>query len=769
MSDLRYQLFTKNNFTTFSDSLEFLVNVIPDLSPQIAVIEQKDSIIADRVYFRGQIKDDYGFSKLEFHVEKYEKDSPKQTIISSSLPLNTKENAQEFYYSYDLSELKPGERLVYYFEVWDNDAIDGSKSTRSGVFTIEIPSMDEIEEKQEKTSNQIKKETDQSLMELKKIQEEIKELNKKLLEKKELDWQDKKQIESLKKKQDQIKQSLEDISKKIKENNNLDQRYKQQNEEILKKQKELEKLYEEVAKDMFEELNKMIKDNIKKEDLKEALDKMKMSNENLEKQLDRNLEMFKRLEVDKKMLETIDKLNKSAQEQKELSQQTEQNPKNNKDLQEKQSQLNKSFEDIKKDIQELQKKASELEDPLNIKTDKQKEDSITQAQKNAQKNMEQKKNKDASKNQKQAAEKMEQMANDLEQQQEENEEEQLAEDIQEVRQILKNLVKLSFMQEDLILKVRETSVTDPLYQNLINTQNRIKNDMKMISDSLFAMSKRQPQISNIINKELTSIDNQIGNSIEKLLQYNQGIYGSYKNTQATSSQQYAMTSMNNLSLLLAESLNNMQQNMKSKSKSKSNSKSQPKNQCNSPKPGKQNPKSMREMQEALNKEMERLKKELEGQKKGQNQKPRIGENAKINEELAKMAAQQEMIRKMMQQYSNELKEEGGKSAGELDNLIKQMEQTETDIVNKIINQQTISRQNNILTRMLQHEKAQAKQEQEQRRESTEGRDLNDNSNNQFLEFNKLKNRELELFKQVPPVFSPYYKEKVNEFFYKFER
>ncbi len=773
MSDLSYQIFTKNKYTTFSDSLEFMINSIQDLSPQIAVIEQKDSLIADRVYFRGQIKDDYGFSKLEFHIEKYQKEEQEPTHITYPLPLNTKENTQEFYYSYDLSELEAGERVVYYFEVWDNDGVDGAKSTRSGVFTIEIPTMEEIEEKQEKTSSQIKQETDQSLLELKKIQEEIRELNKKMLEKKELDWQDKKQIESLKQKQEQIKQSLEEISKKIKENNSLDQRYKSQNEEILKKQKELEKLYEEIAKDMFEELNKLIKDNIKKEDLKKALDKMKMSNENLEKQLDRNLEMFKRLEVDKKMQETIDKLNKAAQEQKQLSEKTEQNPKNNKDLQEKQSQLNKSFEEIKKDIQELQKKASELEDPLKIKRDKEKEDSISKAQSNAQKNMEQRKNKDASKNQKQAAQQMQEMADDLEKQQQDNEEEQLAEDIQEVRQILKNLVKLSFMQEDLILKVRETSVTDPLYQNLLNTQNKIKSDMKMISDSLFAMSKRQPQIGNIINKELTAIDNQIGNSIEKLLQYNQGIYGSYKNTQATTSQQYAMTSMNNLSLLLAESLDNMQQNMKSMSKQSCNSKSRPNSkpnsQCNSPKSGKKSPKTMRELQEALNKEMERLKKELESQKKGEGQKPRIGENAKINEELAKMAAQQEMIRKMMQQYSNDLKEEGGKSAGELDNLIKQMEQTETDIVNKIINQQTINRQNNILTRMLQHEKAQAKQEQEQRRESVEGRDLIDNSNNQFLEFNKLKNRELELFKQVPPVFSPYYKEKVNEFFNKFEK
>jgi len=771
LGNLNYQIYTKNNYTTFSDSLQFSVTSIPDLSPQIAVIEQKDSLFAERIYFRGQIKDDYGFSKLEFHIERYRKGGTEKTITRVQVPFSKLEKAQEFYYYYDLAsqELNPGDRVVYYFEIWDNDGVDGAKSTRSSSFSIEVPTMEEIEQKQEKTSSEIKKETDQSIGELKKIQEEIKELNKKMLEKKELDWQDKKQIEALKQKQEQIKNSLEQISKKIQENNSLDQRYKTQNEEILKKQKELEKLYNEVAKNMFDELNKLMKENVNKEDLKEALDKIKMDNEDLEKQLDRNLEMYKRLEVDKKMQETIDNLNKTAQEQKKLSQETSMNPKDNKALQEKQSQLNKKFEDIKKDIQELQKKASALEEPQNIKRDKEKENSISKDQNNAQKQMEQKKNKEASKSQKSASEKMEEMAQDIEDQKDQNEQEQMAEDAQEVRQILKNLVKLSFMQEDIMKKVKTTSVTDPSYQKLINSQNKIKNDMKMISDSLFSMSKRQPQISSAINKELTSIDNQIGNSIDALLQYNQGIYGSFKNTGAATYQQYSMTSMNNLSLMLAESLDKMQQNMKSNSKSKSDSKGKPKSQCNNPKPGSKSPKNMREMQEALNKEMERLKKELEGQKKGQTGKPKIGENAKMNEELARMAAQQEMIRKMMQQYSEQLKQEGGQSTGELENLMRQMEQTETDIVNKAINQQTINRQSNILTRMLQHEKAQKKQDQEERRESTEGKDLINNSNNQFLEFNKLKNRELELFKQIPPVFSPYYKEKVNDFFYKFER
>lgn len=767
LSDLSYQILTKNNYTTYTDSLQFSISIIPDLSPQIAVIEQRDSLIGERVYFRGQIKDDYGFSKLEFHVETYRKGEDAKLITKVQVPFSKTENAQEFYYFYDLSsqELNPGDRVVYYFEVWDNDGVDGAKSTRSTSFSIELPTIEEIQEKQEKTSSDIKRETDQSIEELKKIQEEIKQLNKKMLEKKELDWQDKKQIQELKQKQEKIKSTLEEIIKKIKQNNSLDNKYKKQSEEILKKQQELEKLFQEVAKDMFDEINKMIKENIKKEDLKDALDKIKMNNEDLEKQLDRNLEMFKRLEVEKKMQETIDKLRETAKEQKELAKETEKNPKDNKELQEKQDDINKSFEKIKKDLQDVEKKALALEEPQDIKRDKEKEDSISKEQAKAKKQMEQKNNKEASKSQESAAEKMDEMADSLEEQQQENEDEQLAEDIQEVRQILKNLVKISFSQEAIMQKVRETSVTDPSYQGLINTQNKIKNDMKMIADSLFAMSKRQPQISHAINKELSAIDNQINNSIEKLLQYNQSIYGSYKNTQSTASQQYAMTSMNNLALMLAESLDNMQQNMKSKASNKPNSKGKPKSQCDKPgKSGKKNPKNMRELQDALNKEMERLKKELEGKEKGSTGKPKIGENAQMNEELARMAAQQEMIRKMMQEYAKELKEEGGQATGELDNIMRQMEQTETDIVNKIINQQTINRQNNILTRMLQHEKAQKEQEQEQRRESTEGKDVFEKSNNQFIEFNKLKNRELELFKQIPPIFSPYYKEKVNDFF-----
>lgn len=770
LSDLNYRVFTQNDYTLYSDSLEFSIVSIPDLNPQIAVIEQRDSINPERIYFRGQIKDDYGFTNLKFNLELVEEGVKKITKII--IPFNKLEKAQEFYYYYDLKEIgiKPGDRILYYFEVWDNDGVNGVKSTRSNTFSIEIPTIEEIEKEAEKTSNEIKREADQSISELKKMQQEIKELNKKILQKKELDWQDKKQVEELIKRQEEIKNTLKEISKKIQENNSLEQKYKNQDEEILRKQKELEKLFNEVMNDemkkIFEELKKLTEKQLDKDKLKESLDKLKISNEDLEKQLDRNLEMFKHLEVEKKIQETIDKLNNTAQEQKKLSEETSKNPKDNKDIQKRQSQLTKSFEEIKKDIEEINKKGQKLEEPQTLNRDQEKEESISQDQNSANKQLQSGKNKEASKSQKSASEKMEKMSEEMQSDKDQQEQEQLEEDASLVRQILKNLVKLSLSQEALLNKVKQISVTDPQYQQLINSQNKIKDDMRMISDSLFAMSKRQPQVGMAINKELVAIDNQIANSIENLLKYNQGIYGTYRNTGAASYQQYAMTSMNNLALMLAESLNKMQNQMKSNSQSKSNSKGKPKSSCNNPgKSGKKpSPGNMRQMQEALNKEMERLRKELEGQKSGNQGKPKIGEGAKLNEELARMAAQQEMIRKMMSEYAGEQKAEGGQANGNLDNLMKQMEQTENDIVNKAISQQTINRQNNILTRMLEHEKAEKKKEQEQRRESIEGKEML-NNNGQFIEFNKLKSRELELFKQIPPVFSPYYKEKVDGFFF----
>ena len=79
--------------------------------------------------------------------------------------------------------------------------------------------------------------------------------------------------------------------------------------------------------------------------------------------------------------------------------------------------------------------------------------------------------------------------------------EQVEIDIKATRQILQNLIRMSFAQEDLINDVKKTSIADPKYVENTQQQNKLKKDSKMIADSLFALSKRLPKLSSNINKE----------------------------------------------------------------------------------------------------------------------------------------------------------------------------------------------------------------------------------------------------------------------------
>jgi hypothetical protein len=767
MNDMSFDVKTSNQFTTYSDTLSIYIKTIEDLYPQIAIVEHKDTIFPDRILFRGQIKDDYGFSMLTFCINHVRgNDTIKKT---SAIEVNKKDNAQDFYYNYDLTNLSvsKGDKLEYYFEVKDNDAINGGKITKSKIFSLNLPTEEELEAKKEENSQNIKESTKDALAKIKDLKDQINEISKQLINKQNLTWQDKEQIKDLLKKQEDIKKEIEEIKQSLEENNLLEEKLTAQEEEILKKQKELEELFDKVLnqqmKDILEEMKKLAEEQVDKNKLNETLNNIKLNNEDVAKELDRNIEMYKRLEMEKLTNELTEKLDKLSKDQKELSENLK--SKNKEENISKQEKLNDEFKQQQDKLDRLEKLSKEIEDQKPLDRDKQLESEINKNQEDALENLNENKNKKAKEKMNSASEQMQQMSNTIKQQQQENQSNQLAEDIDNVRQILENLVKISKYQEDLMNKIKTTKVSDPLYQEIIKRQYYLKEKMQPIADTLFAISKRQPQIGYMINQELNKIDDYIEKSLSTLLQYNQAHYSNYKNNSVLSWQQYAMSSMNNLALMLRESLENMK-NQQQSNKSKSNSSQQ----CNNPssssqqqnKPSQQ---SLKDLQESLNKELERLKKELE---QGQQGKKKIGDNAKLNESLAKAVAQQEMIRKMVQREAERIKAEKGKPSKNLNEIVKQMEQTEKDIVNKRITHNTINRQVKILTRLLEHEKAEKKQEKDNKRESKIGKDKINIEDKDFIDFKKIEEKETELFRQVQPIFSPFYKEKVNKYFYNIE-
>ena len=98
-----------------------------------------------------------------------------------------------------------------------------------------------------------------------------------------------------------------------------------------------------------------------------------------------------------------------------------------------------------------------------------------------------------------------------------------------------------------------------------------------------------------------------------------------------------------------------------------------------------------------------------------------------------------------------------------------MEKTETDLVNKQITRETIRRQEEILSRLLESEKAEREREKDKQRKSTEFTDEIYRNPNEFFEYNNRKEQEMELLKTMPPSFNSFYKNKVSEYFNQVEQ
>ncbi|MDI1354314.1 MAG: hypothetical protein PSX36_05330 [bacterium] len=822
-----YTIKASNKFVSNSpDSVNFSINVIADQFPSIEVSQQKDSLSAKSIYFSGEVKDDYGFTKLMFHFKKFGSDSTGRTIeTEGSFPIVfTKGQVnQPYFYFLDASQyqLNPGDRIEYFFEVHDNDGINGPKGSRTHMMTFKAPSREEINETTEKNSSEIKKDLEESIKKAKQLQKDVNELSKKINDKKQLGYEEKKKLEDLLKKQQELQNKVEEVKKENELNNKQQNEFSQTDESILEKQQQLQQLFENIMtpemKKLFDELNKML-EKLDKNQVQDKLEELKLTNKDIEKELDRNLEAFKQLEVEQKMQAAIDRLDELQKKEEALNKQTEgkkkeekkedsKNPENknpgenkqeeknqdsknveekkpdnkrtdekkpdSKELEKKQDEIKNEFDKLKEELKDLEKKNADLEEPNKLPNTEKKQEEISKEMQKSSQQLNQNNKKDASQSQKSAAEKMEEMKEEMKSAMEEQEEKKDEENAQALRQILENLVNLSFGQEELLKKLPDTRVDNPQYLAIPKEQNKLKEDSKIIEDSLFSLSKRAPQISAIVNREISSINLNMDKTVKSLAERNAG--------ESAMRMQSTMTSVNNLALLLNESLEQMQAQMKSKNQAKG----QKGGKCKKPGSGTgDNPSkkgnsvaSMRKLQEQLNKQLQDMKDAMEkgqkpgekpGDKKGQKPGGGLGQNGQngmnvpgSSEQFAKMAAQQEALRRQMQAMMDKLKNKGKNPGGDIANM---MEETEKELVNKQISNATLKRQQDILSRLLESEKAEREREQDEQRKSNEAKSQNFSNPTEFLEYKRAKEKEMELLNTVPPSLTPYFKDKVDKYF-----
>ena len=740
MADMEYfiSLESPENISNI-DTVKYKVNVQQDRFPSIYVFSPNNDFLVDldpNMPLELEVADDFGFSKMVLFYRFVKSGGTSETSAEYRqfpLALDKKTLLQPLDFNIDLTQLglSEGDELEYYIKVWDNDGVNGPKAATSATFKAIYPTLDAKYEELGEEQEQVKDELDELKKSTESLKEAYQKMREKLLDQKKLSFDDKKEIQRMVEEHKQMLEQLDETQEKFEETKDKLQENQMISEETLQKYEELNEFLEELDNPEIEEMLKELEErmeNLNPEDIMEKLEKLQMNDEDLKKSLERTLELFKQLEVQQKVDELRNKLDKLESKQRTLNDKLEQSETQEEMEQvgERQEDLNEQMDEVEKDLEELkelkddtqtpneeemeglQEDAEETEQEMDNASEQMKE-AAEQMQEGGRKNKKDAKQskQNASESQKKAADKMQKMSESLSGMQMDMQMQQDQQNLEDLRTLLENLLKLSFDQEDLRDEVKSLKYRDPSLKDKSQTQKKLQDDMGLVSDSLESLANRMFQIQKMVLDESQNITQNMKKS--------QTFFRNKQVPMITYHQQEAMTSVNNLANMLTDMMKQIQQQMMNAQAGQG--------MCQKPGGQKPNMQGMGEQQRKLNEQLRQMM-----------------QNGQMNgDKLAEMAARQEAIRKQLQEAKEKMDKEGGKALGNMDKIMKDMKDSENDLINKQLSHETLIRQQQILSRLLQAEQSVREREFDEKRESKTAREL-DNKSPDELSLEEYKNK-----------------------------
>jgi len=810
--NLDYSISTSNQNLKDFENLSYHIKVIKDQYPKIKVERKKDSLAEDIFYLQGNINDDYGL--MNCRLVYYEKDNP-QDKKNIGIPINSS-NYDQFFYTFpnqDL-DLEEGKTYRYFFEVFDNDAVNGSKSSQSQVFGYREKTQSEIDDdlliKQNKSIDSL----NSGLQKLKMQKEDLKDIEKLQKEKQKFNYSDKQKLSNFIQRQKQQRELMKAYMKSLKKSlSKFQPENENQEKKALQKRIENNERKLQQNEDLLKELEKY-QNKLENKNLKEKLDKFSKSSKQQERSLEQLLELTKRYYVEQKAQKLAEKLNQLAEEQEALAKKEE------KKESELQKEVSKQFEDIQKQMNALEKENEKLKEPMSIERNKVAEKQAEQAQKEAEDNLQKSEQSDkppqeqqeqqqkANQQQQKAADKMKEMSKSLGQSMMRMSAQQQSEDAEMLKQILDNLITFSKEQEALMNDFKDMSSSNPNFPKKLRRQGQLRENFEHVDDSLFALALRNPLVSDKITSKLVDIQYDINKSLERLAETQMRL--------GTTSQQYVMVNANELSNMLDASLNQMQMQMKGSGTGQG--------QSGKGKKGEGKGKGFQlsdiiKSHEELEKQMQKGQGRKPGQKPGQgegkksngnkpgekgnasktskssqkggegkagnqgqkNQQGKNGKNGqdgqgnedgknqslseKMSGELFEIYKQQQQLR---DQLEDRIKELGLES--ESQNLEKSLDQLEEDMLMQGFSSDVLKQMQNIKHQLLKLDKAAQQQGQDNKRQATtnykqyqnnQEQDKKDKTKDYFESFELLNRQQLPLQTKYKALIKQYFNESSN--------
>ncbi|MFP4528089.1 MAG: DUF4175 family protein [Candidatus Kapaibacterium sp.] len=767
-SGIYYINITGKNGESNDNPIRYAVSALTDAHPTITLLQptmnvqvSEEAILPIKV----AISDDYGFSKLLLHyrLNFSAYTSPDEKFRTISIPLPGDDLAREVPYIWDLKELgiAPEDQYEFFIEVLDNDVVSGPKSARTQQLMVRLPSLEEVLADVGDKHERIEEELAEVVKESGEVTREMEELNRELLKnskEKKLDWKEKKKAEDLIKKQAELDEKMQNLQKDLEQMTEQMQENQMLSPETMQKYQELQRLMQEVKapelQQMQQDMNKML-EQASPDQMKQAMEQAKFDEEEFKKNVERTLNLLKKIKAEQKTDALQKMAEKMAKDQEELNKQMQNtNPADKKareELAKKQEALQEQLESVEQEMDDLEKLMEELggEKAREMLDKARQELDMNQTRQDMEKAKEGAKEGEfnkAGKSQQNAQKNLQNFAKQMQQMKQQMQSNQLQEAMKTLEKAITDILELSEKQEQLKSGTQDLDYNSTQLPEQAKKQGRLLEGLNNVAKTLAELGQKSfaitPQMAEQIGSALRSMQNAVKNLAERQV------------PATLQAQSNAMRSLN-------QSVQQMQNMLAAMQQSGSSA-------CQNPQGGGQGQGTggqgfMQKLQQVAM------------QQQGINMAMRQMSSGKMSQqqqaEFSRLTSEQGRAQQSMEELAKEERQTTSgsgrkRSGGNLEKIGEDMKEVLKDMQSGNVRPETIRRQEEILSRLLDATESVHERDYEKKREAKSGKNYNRKSPAELdLSTTEGKNRALrELLKSASRGYTRDYEEMIRRYF-----
>lgn len=569
--------------------------------------------------------------------------------------------------------------------VFDNDGISGPKSTRSDAKDYVVPDLNTIFDYNTDMGIQLNTALTEAEKLAKEIVSDVKEMQKKILDNTTDNWEKQQMAKEVVEKKEKLQKLLKQVQEDNQKKTALNHTFTRQDSLLVAKQEQIQELLDKIMDDdmkkLMEEFSKL-SEEFSKNKFKELDERLKLTFDQMSEELDRNIELLKRYQVE----EQHGLLNQQFQQLKKQQEQIEMLAKDRKiapdSLQKKGQDLKNQLQNIKNNYNRILKENEQLSKPFDLKNLDERFDELSLSIDKQNDNI--KNNIKDSKFSEEIKDKINELSEEIEKQQQENFM-KISVSENDIELIIQNILVISLSQEELMEQFSVVPVQSARYIELGRLQELKRSAYKIVKDSLSLLAKNNLMLASLLNDKFYDIEVKFG-----LLP---GYIQEGKRNLLLTDQQFIISYLNEMALSLTDAL--QKNSSDGKGGGEGNDRKGKKGDGKGKGNGQDDYGGLKKVQQGLKQQLENL---ISQMKKGEKGKP-------LQQGIGKMIRENELFRKSLNDFMSESRALSPSERQLLNEIQRLLEDNLRDLSDYSVSDRLMHRNNQIYNKLLLSEKA----------------------------------------------------------------